>query len=415
MCFKLKKKLTQKRMSDISLEGAKIDEIFIGLVLFSLPINISFNSFIVTAISAFFLYKSITQTTFKSLIIYTPSFVFFGVQLFSYIISDNKQEAGIKLLLFSSFVLFPICFSYLTHKKIKLNQNNVFKFLLYGTLIILLYGFIRFFYDIIFLNVRYDYGRAVALILKYIPHHVYMSMFILISIFIILNDSIENSKIKKSLYLVPFLYLLLILLSSRMAILLGIVILPLFLFRKLKHKNNQKKMMIYGGLLMFLVIMIGFSNNFVRDKILYTYYDLLNIATKEKPFFGISFRQQIWSSALDLIYQSPLLGYGIGDIQEILNNTYNKKEIMGLNAHSQYLQFILHHGIVVFLILIVIIFKLIKQCFNNKNVVLLFSWIIILSFCLTESILNRQWGVNLFALILNYSIYSQSKFLKVDK
>ena len=196
MCFKLKKKLTQKRMSDISLEGAKIDEIFIGLVLFSLPINISFNSFIVTAISAFFLYKSITQTTFKSLIIYTPSFVFFGVQLFSYIISDNKQEAGIKLLLFSSFVLFPICFSYLTHKKIKLNQNNVFKFLLYGTLIILLYGFIRFFYDIIFLNVRYDYGRAVALILKYIPHHVYMSMFILISIFIILNDSIEKSKIK---------------------------------------------------------------------------------------------------------------------------------------------------------------------------------------------------------------------------
>jgi O-antigen ligase len=135
---------------------------------------------------------------------------------------------------------------------------------------------------------------------------------------------------------------------------------------------------------------------------------LLNISTTEKPFFGVSFRLQIWYSILDLIYQSPLTGYGIGDITELLNIRYNKNELQGLNAHNQYLQFILHHGIIIFLFLFLFVYKLIKQCVLNKNSVLLFSWIVLLSFSFTESILNRQWGVILFAFIVNYSIYSNN-------
>lgn len=392
------------------LSSFKLEEVLLGAILFSLPITISINSFVVVVMTAFFLYKTIIKRNYKGLILYTASFAFFLAQFISFILSNNKEEAGTKLLLYASFLLFPICFSYLTSKKIKLNQNTVFKFLLYGTLSILIYGSIRFFYDIIFLNVRYDYGRAVALLLKYIPHHIYTSMFILISIFATITGRIENRNNRKSIYTLPLLYLFLILLSSRMAIFLGIVILPLFLFKKLKEKKNQKRTIIYGGVLMFFLIIIGFSNNFVRDKIMYTYYDLLNITTKEKPFFGISFRQQVWSSVLDVIYQSPFFGYGVGDIQEILNTSYKKKEIIGLNAHNQYLQFILHHGIILFFTLTLFIFKIIKQCVANKNSVLLFSWTTLLFFCLTESILNRQWGVILFAFIVNYSIYNNNNF-----
>jgi len=204
------------------------------------------------------------------------------------------------------------------------------------------------------------------------------------------------------------LYLFLILLGSRIAIILGIIILPLFLFNKMKKQNNKMKALILLGVFMSIIIFIGFSNDYVRDKIIYTYYDLLNISTTEKPFFGVSFRLQIWYSILDLIYQSPLTGYGIGDITELLNIRYNKNELQGLNAHNQYLQFILHHGIIIFLFLFLFVYKLIKQCVLNKNSVLLFSWIVLLSFSFTESILNRQWGVILFAFIVNYSIYSNN-------
>ena len=392
------------------LNSFKLEEVLLGAILFSLSITINTNSFVVIIITTFFLYKTIIKGNFKGLTLYITSFVFFLAQFISFILSNNKQEAGTKLLLYASFVLFPICFSYPTSKKIQLNQNIVFKFLLYGVLTILTYGSIRFLYDIIFLDARYDYGRAVALLVKYIPHHIYMSMFILISIFATLAGRIENGANKKSVYILPILYLFLILLGSRMAILLGTIILPLFLFKKMKAQKNKNKILVLGGILMSILIIIGFSNNYVRDKIMYTYYDLLNIATKEKPFFGVSFRQQVWGSVLDLIYQSPLLGYGIGDIQEILNNNYTKKELIGLNAHNQYLQFILHHGIIIFFTLLLFVFKLIKQCLLNKNSVLLFSWVVLLFFCLTESILNRQWGIILFAFIVNYSIYSNNNY-----
>ena len=395
-------------MKQINLQNIKVSELLIGLILFSLPISIGINSFILIIVTMFFLWKIIKGKIYRELPLYTISFVFFLAQSISYTLSINKQEAGTKLLLYASFVLFPICFSYLTNKKIKLNQNTVFEFLLYGTVIILLYGSTSFLYDVIFLSERYDYGRAVALLLKYIPHHVYMSMFILISIFTTLVNRIENGENKKSVYILPILYLFLILLSSRMAIFLGVIILPLFLFKKMKEKKIQKKYIIYGGVLMSILTIIAFSNNFVRDKIVYTYYDLLNITTKEKPFFGVSFRQQVWGSVLDLISQSPLLGYGIGDIQNLLNNSYTKKELIGLNAHNQYFQFILHHGVIIFFTLLLLVFKLIKKCLLNKNSVLLFSWVVLLSFGLTESILNRQCGIILFAFTVNYSIYSNN-------
>ncbi len=386
----------------------KLEEFLIGIILLSLPIHSGINSIVIIVTTLFFLYKKISKGSFNSLVFYSTSFIFFLAQLISYLISTNKQEAGVKLLLFASFLLFPMCFSYLSNKKIKLDENKIFKFLFYGVIVILVYGSIRFLFDILLLNERYDYGRGVALLLRYIPHHIYMSMFILISIYTIFVGRIESGENRKSIYMLPVLYLFLILLSSRMAILLGVVVLPLFLFKKLKSKKGNKKIVLFGSLFALIILIVGFSNDFVRDKIIYSYYDLMNITTNEKPFFGISFRQQIWSNVFDLIYQYPFWGYGVGDTQEILNGSFKNKALIGLNAHNQYFQLILHHGIIIFSTLCSFTIVVIKQCIINKKSILLFSWLILFFFSFTESILNRQWGVVLFAFILNYSIYSNN-------
>ncbi len=141
----------------------------------------------------------------------------------------------------------------------------------------------------------------------------------------------------------------------------------------------------------------------------------MGITTDEKPFFGVSFRQKVWGTAYTLITESPILGYGIGDIQEVLNISYTDKEVVGLNAHNQYLQLLLHHGIIIFLGLMILLFKTIKKCLNHRQNLLVFSWTVLLFFCLTESILNRQWGVVLFAFVLNYTIYSNIIALKESK
>ena len=392
-----------------------IEETLIGVILFSLPISYGLNSLAIAVATIFFLYGTIKKRNFKNLIIYYTSFIFFLAQFVSYIFSDNKVEAGVKLTLYLPFLLIPISFSYLSINKITLNTNKIFKYLFYGTLLILVYGSLRFLYDVIFVGERYDYGRAVALLLKYIPHHVYMSMFILISIYAILVGQIDFGKNKKSIFITPFLYLFLILLGSRMAILLGVFVLPIFLFKRLKGKKEYKKFVLFGGVFSLIILIVGLSNDFVLDKIIYSYYDLLNIPTKEKPFLGVSYRQQVWYTVVDLIYQSPFWGYGIGDVQEVLNNSYEINDIKGLNAHNQYFQFILNYGIFISLALFFLTFRVIKQCIINKQSILFFSWLILLFFCLSESILNRQWGVVLFALILNFSIYSQNKSLTINE
>jgi len=392
-----------------------IEETLIGVILFSLPISYGLNSLAIAVATIFFLYGTIKKRNFKNLIIYYTSFIFFLAQFVSYIFSDNKVEAGVKLTLYLPFLLIPISFLYLSINKITLNTNKIFKYLFYGTLLILVYGSLRFLYDVIFVGERYDYGRAVALLLKYIPHHVYMSMFILISIYAILVGQIDFGKNKKSIFITPFLYLFLILLGSRMAILLGVFVLPIFLFKRLKGKKESKKFVLFGGVFSLIILIVGLSNDFVLDKIIYSYYDLLNIPTKEKPFLGVSYRQQVWYTVVDLIYQSPFWGYGIGDVQEVLNNSYENSDIKGLNAHNQYFQFILNYGIFICLVLFFLTFRVIKQCIINKQSILFFSWLILLFFCLSESILNRQWGVVLFALILNFSIYSQNKSLTINE
>ena len=251
------------------ISSFKKEEVLIGAILFSLPITFGLNSIIIVFTTLFFLYKTIKKGNFKALIIYYASFSFFMAQFISYLLSNNRQEAAVKLLLYSSFLLFPISFAYLSANKIKLNEKTIFKYLFYGTLMILIYVSFRFLYDVIFLDGCYVYGRAVALLLKYIPHHIYMSMFILISIYAIFLGKIENNDNKKSVYVLPLLYLFLILLGSRMAILLGLIILPIFLLKKLNGKENQKKIIILGSFLMLIFITIGFSNDFVRDKMLH--------------------------------------------------------------------------------------------------------------------------------------------------
>ncbi|QMU66465.1 MAG: hypothetical protein GKR88_20705 [Flavobacteriaceae bacterium] len=384
-----------------------LDEICIGLVLFTLPVSMKLNSIILIITSAYFTYKILKVRTLKNIRFYGISILFFAAQLLSFFLSVNNKEAEEKLILYLSFIIFPFIFSY-AQSNIKLEKFRLFKWLFYGIITVLIYGLIRFLYDIVVLDARYDYGRGVALFLKYIPHHIYFSMYVLISIYIVVLEFLENRKSKVLMIFVPVLFLSLILLSSRMAIALSILVLPPFIYYKLNHVINRRKAFIVIFSTVLLLTIIGFSNKFARDRILYTYYEITDMEISENPFSGISFREKIWKGSIYLIKKSPWIGYGVGDTQRKLNDSYKSfgfEEVIWFNAHNQYLQLILHHGLLIVLLLFVMLFLLLKKLVKKKAHFVLFCWLIIGSFSLTESILSRQWGVILFAFVLNYSIY----------
>ena len=156
---------------------------------------------------------------------------------------------------------------------------------------------------------------------------------------------------------------------------------------------------------------IGFSIQFTRDKILFTYYELAEITTKREPFYGIKLREQIWESSFDEIKGRPW-GSGIGDVQADLNLRYNFNgftKINDMNAHNQYLQFLLTYGVVFTGIILLTISRLLIGIIRKKEFLLLYSWGVLLLFSVSESILQRQWGVIIFAFILNFSIFRLNK------
>lgn len=387
----------QDKIRSLKENKFNFNELLLGFSLLSLPISIKINSFCLVLFFVYNVFHRFKENSLFGLNFFLFPIIIFVIQFISFCVSTDQNEASKKIILFLAFPLLAIFFP-----KRKVVIDKIFKYLLFGVIIVLVYAFLRSAYDIIFLNERFDYGRGPEIFLKYTPHHVYLSLFVIISILVLIFQ-IGNNKVSfGNIYIIPFLFITLFLLPSRTALFIAFTILPLCSISFLKDRYNLKQIFLFL-ILLFTISLIGLSIDFTRHKLLYTYYELFNISTVEKPFYGITTRQKIWETAFSLIPQTPFFGYGIGDIQEVLNIEYSKRgfdDIINFNVHNQYLQNILQYGFLLSLIICYIIFEVIRKLTFLNEWLLVWIWIITLLFFGTESMLNRQWGVVFFATLL---------------
>ncbi|MFP2997927.1 O-antigen ligase family protein [Spongiivirga sp. MCCC 1A20706] len=387
------------------LKDYNVNEILLGLTLFSLPISTALNSVFLVLFFLYNLFYRIKHRSFKDMIYYSPAYIIFFIHLIGYFVSEYREDAAKKAVLFLSFFFLPFLFQPIG-KIIKIEKMILYLF--YGILLITIYAFGRSVYDILILDVRYDYGRGVDLLLNYTPHHTYLSMYIL-SVILGISYLIGEKKVTYHLSIsLPFLYLMIFLLPSRTAIILALTIVPFFIFNFLKNRFDKTKMVTVLLLSFALLVILGFSIDYTRDKMVYAFYEVFNISTKEKPFYGISRRRIVWNTCLNLIEKAPFLGYGIGDVQHILDTTYIANEhfeLKKINAHNQYLQNILNYGVFFSTIFAGIIIWVLAKLVKRKESLLISIWIVIITISFTESILQRQWGVVFFSIILIMSLY----------
>ncbi len=124
---------------------------------------------------------------------------------------------------------------------------------------------------------------------------------------------------------------------------------------------------------------------------------------------GTVSRVLVWDSAIEKIISSPFVGYGTGDVKDVLIQKYKENGYFGvykkqLNAHNQFLQTSLALGIVG---LFILIFLLLRPVIFRKNysVLFLFSMVSSITF-LFESSLEVQTGTMFFgafySLIFTY-------------
>jgi O-antigen ligase len=183
-----------------------------------------------------------------------------------------------------------------------------------------------------------------------------------------------------------------------------LVVLGYFLIQAIQYRN--RKIFAYlGGVILFIIILfqvIPKQYNRFNQPLTFEY----NLSKPDsEDFTGITIRLAIWQHAIPLIKQQPFFGYGIGDTPKKQLEEYHKTGfVKGIsqryNCHNQYLESILAAGIFASLILILILILYVIQGLKAQNPYLIMIVIYFFLSMLTESLLERHWGVTTFTVLL---------------
>ncbi|GAA4295874.1 O-antigen ligase family protein [Aestuariibaculum suncheonense] len=287
------------------------------------------------------------------------------------------------------FRLLPILIFIFTVGLYKFSKNEEKRIAL---LLIIINYFFYVLTFVVILFVHYDnYKRGVKLDFSYyqwiVPikigiHPPYWGFFINLSLITIINENKIRKAVKLIFCFVSFLFLLF--LSSRVALFVffGVVLIELVL-------NNQitiKTRLFVFVLLSVIGVFIGSQSSYLLKKM--------------KNNEGVSNRLKLWEASIEAVNENYLFGNSIPEGRFLIKYFYEKNNKIikdNYDPHNQFLSFTVNYGIIG-----LILFAGFLLYHERLNILYFeFLFIIFISF-LTESILNRQMGVILFAFFLSY-------------
>ncbi len=243
---------------------------------------------------------------------------------------------------------------------------------------------------------------------------IYLSAYIVFSLFILIyfyrNSYFKNPKLY--IVLALFLFLGLILLSSKM--MFFIFILGLFYLVLSDTKSNFKQSLSFL-IPVILIIVLAISIPQIKNRFLLEITSNLDIVKLDKytyntPFTGTTLRLTIWKHCYQIIKRenSWLMGVGLGDFQNLLNNEYvqtgmyvgnpNLKDTgyLGYGPHNQYIEMLFSIGIIGFFVFLLLIVRLLNKAKQSLNYLFVLFVILNLFFFMTESALSTNKGIVFF-------------------
>lgn len=253
--------------------------------------------------------------------------------------------------------------------------------------------------------------------LSFFLHPSYFAMYITLMVsFLLYEILIKHATPRLSwirlaliIYFLGFLFLL----SSKA----GLITMSLILFSTLiiSYMRSGNKLLLgimigaIAGLLIFIFFLPGNMNRYLSFAKIIS-HDKVTEDTGEST----SERFYVWKNGWQLIKEQPILGYGTGDVKDVLVNQYVKTGFefgvkRRLNAHNQFMQTILAVGAMgITLLLFCFIFPI--RLFKNTGSFIGFVFLIIVAInFMVESMLETQAGVVFFALFYSILVIDHSK------
>lgn len=346
--------------------------------------------------------------------------IFFVWQTFSLVYTENLRQGAVNLFGRLSLVLFPVCLAS-PKERILRNLKNLMKMFVYATVSFLLFCF------------GFALYRSVTLlegVWKFNPHPVeydwlnyfysseftvdihpsYLSLFIVLSIFIALESFfLQGNNIKKRiswLFTAFFLIASVYFASSRAGILALIVLLPVYFLSKIINHGERKYswvILIAAALISLFLIQKNEKVNGLMERV--------TVANIFKNKNTVDNRLLIWKSAFEIISDNPILGVGIGDVRDELVQEYEKIGASDLiaeryNAHNQFIEICLESGIIGILLFLWIFVQMILIAFRERNLLYGIFIIMMIIFFMFETTLYRLAGVTFFSLFSFFLLHN---------
>ena len=269
--------------------------------------------------------------------------------------SENLLYASGKLQTMASLFVFPFLFSFFTFE----DKERIFKNL---TTYLSIYVLAVFMFNIIVFSIFFTNYFSFKDTLIHLPeivnihlgkfniHPIYISMHCAIAVIfsLFLFTKIKTRKNKGLLIFLNIILLCFLYLYAKKGPILALIITLVF-YVFLQHK---KKRIIYGLVTISFFVLLIFLMPNTRNR----FEELHKIETlSEGQINSTNMRFTILHEVKELIFESPLLGYGVGDYNDKLKEKYKEKNISGLlnsnyNAHNQYLSVFLIGGVFIFIV-----------------------------------------------------------------
>ena len=355
--------------------------------------------------------KVINKERLKTVAILSSVFIIYSISSFY---SVNLKESLKFILITSPILMFPLSIGLLADKKISNKEFLIIKRIyVFSTFLSLAITHIYLNNNALNDVTNWEYRNMFEDYTK--VHGTYFSLWIGFAIIIILDEILKKGIniiiLLVSLFMIFYFFYWQYIIGARLPLFMTLLLSVLYFVLKLEKKSK----IIASIILIFSTIFfISIKKNTIKDKLKFGMpegkYELKHLEmTSEEIRTGIYF------CSLNLIKESWLIGYGIGDVNDNLNKCYLEKiksnvyQKFHYNSHNQFLQIFLTSGVLGLIYFVFNLFYVVKILFKNKQQLYLYFNILVIICFFTENILSRHDGV------LFYSYFSTILFFKLKK
>jgi hypothetical protein len=312
-------------------------------------------------------------------------------------LSENDRRFVFKSFLISAFVSSLVCIVYATYRNYMEGHTVSY---VYNALVNDIHLPGRYYY----FNYWYFTYELFAQPLG--MHPIYLSMYLITAGFLTVHLywKQEQPFWKRAALssIILYLFLIIVLLASRTQIAIAALSGTIFILH-IAVKNGY----LMRGLLFLAVMAVGglfiiLKNPVIRERLIDS--NKLNAHYSENKYGegGLSLRTYKWRYTLEAIKDSPWVGTGTGDAQDVLQTYYKKNDFTigfenRFNAHNQYLQVFLEFGILGLISLCIGWLMPAVTAFRQKEWLGFAFMVLILLSCMTESMMEVNKGIAFYA------------------